>query len=81
MQNVQTLKTNVINTLDMLPFENLRLLSEFASFLRLKIEQSTMQQKPVIKLGGLWANTLPITEDDITEARQEMWGNLGEIEI
>ncbi len=33
--------------------------------------------KRVVKLGGLWAGTPEITEQDIADARKEMWGSFG----
>ena len=31
----------------------------------------------IVRLGGLWKG-VEITEEDIAEARQEMWGRMGE---
>ena len=80
MQNTQTLKTDIISALNNLPAESLKLLAEFAVFLQAKTED-VGNQKPIIKLGGLWAGTPKITAEDIAEARSEMWGNLGEREL
>lgn len=81
MQNVDTLKAGIISTLDDLPFENLQLLAEFVSFLQAKSSEETGQQKPVIKLGGLWEGTPAITAEEITQLRHELWGNFGEREL
>lgn len=32
----------------------------------------------IVKLGGLWKDSPEITEEDITQARHEMWGRLGD---
>ena len=40
MQNINSLKKEIITTLDVLPLEGLKLLVEFASFLRAKFQQS-----------------------------------------
>jgi len=31
----------------------------------------------IVKLGGLWKGAPEITEEEITQARREMWGRLG----
>ena len=78
-QDVATLKAEIISALDLLPPENLRLLREFVAFLRSRDEQPAPQGR-IVKLGGLWAGTPEITEEDIAEARREMWGHFGESE-
>jgi prevent-host-death family protein len=35
----------------------------------------------VIKLGGLWKGSREITAEDLTQARREMWGRLGDREV
>lgn len=80
MQHSQALKFDIISALDTLPEESLQVLSDFAAFLQARYK-SAEQQKPVITLGGLWEGTATITDEDITEARREMWGNLGEREL
>ncbi|GAK60956.1 hypothetical protein U27_00854 [Candidatus Vecturithrix granuli] len=80
MQHTQTLKFDIISALDSLPEESLQLLFDFVAFLQVRSKPAT-QQKPVIKLGGLWEGTATITDEDIAEARLEMWGNLGEREL
>ncbi|MBI5650175.1 MAG: hypothetical protein HZC40_07000, partial [Chloroflexi bacterium] len=37
--------------------------------------------KRIIKLGGLWAGTPEITEQDIAQARKEMWGKFGDRDL
>ena len=81
MQDIQTLKTEIISTLDALPASSLQTLAEFVAFLREKAEQPPDAGERIIKLGGLWADTSEITADDIEEARREMWGKLGEREL
>lgn len=81
MQNVEVLKAGIISTLDELPSENLQLLAEFVAFLQAKSSEQTEQQKPVIKLGGLWKGTSVITAEEITQLRRELWGNFGEREL
>ena len=78
MQDVQTLKTEIISTLDVLPASSLQTLAEFVAFLREKTGQLPDAKGRIIKMGGLWADTPEITAEDIAEARREMWGKLGE---
>jgi len=44
---------------------------DFVQFLR----QRSAESRPQVTLRGLW-NGVHITEDDIDEARQEMWGTV-----
>ena len=81
MQDTQTLKAKIITTLDTLPESSLQTLAEFVAFLREKAEQPPDTVERIIKLGGLWAGTPEITDEDIAAARREMWGNLGEREL
>lgn len=73
-QNVQRLKTEIIAALDLLPFDSLKLLAEFVSFLRLKAGnlppgQTDAQQEPQSKVEDpiLQLGTHPIAED-VTDA-------------
>ncbi|RLC13019.1 MAG: hypothetical protein DRI57_17075 [Deltaproteobacteria bacterium] len=80
MQEQQALKTEIISSLDFLQTDSLRLLAEFTTFLQSKSGKFGTQ-KPIVRLGGLWAGTPEITAEDITDARHEMWGRFGEDEI
>ncbi|MEA3340590.1 MAG: hypothetical protein U9R15_11540 [Chloroflexota bacterium] len=77
-QDAAMLKLEITSALDLLPPDSLRLLRDFVSFLRSRVEQPVPQQERIVKLGGLWAGTPEITEEDIAEARREMWANFGE---
>ena len=79
MSNTAVLKATITSSLDALPATSLETLAEFTSFLRAKSRKAGKPQ--VVKLRGLWNQTPPITEEDITEARCEMWGNFGDREI
>jgi len=79
-QDLATLKAEITSALDSLPPESLQLLREFVAFLRSQSEQPAPRGR-IVKLGGLWAGTPEITEEDIAEARREMWGRFGEREI
>lgn len=38
-------------------------------------------RRKIVKLEGLWKDSPEITEEDIAEARREMWGCLGKREV
>ncbi len=78
-RDVAMLKLEITSALDLLPPDSLRLLRDFVAFLRSQVEQPIPQER-VVKMGGLWADTPEITEEDIAEARQEMWSNFGKWE-
>lgn len=45
MQDTQTLKSKIIAVLDFLPADSLKLLAEFAAFLRTKSDSSVIQEE------------------------------------
>lgn len=72
MQSAVNLEQAILENLRQLPPEKQQELLDFAEFLR----QKTAPKQPRRILKGLWANLdIDITEEDIAEARQEMWGN------
>ncbi|MCP4183652.1 MAG: DUF2281 domain-containing protein [Hyphomicrobiales bacterium] len=71
-------KEDVVNALDELSPGNVSELIAFIEFLRFK---SQKQPPRLIKLGGLWQDLPPVSEDDIVEARREMWGQFGERDL
>ncbi len=82
MKQAGTLKQEIITTLDNIPPEGLIEVQTFLDFIRFKFKK--MPQKPTsyipIALGGLWKGK-EITEQDITDIRKEMWGNLEKRDI
>jgi len=66
-------KEQIIHTLDVLPPESLREVQQFLDFLRFKSQQRT--REPAIALGGLLEG-YRFTEEDIAQARCEMWGRV-----
>lgn len=67
-----TIEELVLEKLRELPPEKQKAVLEFASSLENKNDDS----KPLRSLEGLWADlNIEITEEDIAEARREMWGN------
>ncbi|MBD1820938.1 DUF2281 domain-containing protein [Cyanobacteria bacterium FACHB-DQ100] len=72
MTNIANLEQTLIETVRSLPPEQQQEVLDFAEFLR----QKTTSKQPRRSLKGLWADfDVQISEEDITEARQEMWGN------
>jgi hypothetical protein len=70
-------KDEILRSLDELPAEKLVDVQQFIEFLRSKAQR---RPRKLAKLGGLWKDLPPITEEDIAQARHEMWGNFGERE-
>jgi hypothetical protein len=67
-----TIEEQVLEKLRDLPPEKQKEVLEFVA--SLKGENSS--KKPLRNLRGLWADlNIHITEEDIAEARREMWGN------
>ena len=62
-------KDDVIRLLGNLPAESLAEVRQFIDFLRFEAEHRPRQ---VVKLGGLWKDWPPITDEDIDQARKEM---------
>lgn len=71
MTNIEAI---VLQELRQLPPIQQNEVLDFVQFLRHKTKAS-----PKKDVRGLWSDlNIQITEEDIAEARQEMWGNLGE---
>ena len=71
-------KDDVIRLLDSLPAESLAEVRRFIDFVRFEAQH---RPRKVVKLGGLWKDWPPITDEDIHQARKEMWGKFGEREL
>ena len=48
---------------------------------RQKIARRATHVRRIVKLGGLWAGTREITEQDIAEARRAVWSSFGQREL
>jgi len=67
-----TVEEQVLEKLRELPPEKQREVLEFVDSLK----EKDAAKKPLRSLEGLWADLdIHITEEDIAEARREMWGN------
>ncbi len=74
----EKLKQKVLVAVDELPPEALAAVADFVDFQRYKLDhQPRNPPYHPVKLGGLWKG-IKITEEDIKEARREMWESLGE---
>ena len=62
-------KDDVIRLLDSLPAESLADVRRFIDFVRFEAQN---RPRKVVKLGGLWKDWPPITDEDIDQARKEM---------
>ena len=63
----------IINTIKELPEEKLAIVVDFVT--SLKGEYQPRREKNIVKLGGLWEGFEP-TDEEIQEARKEMWYHL-----
>jgi sRNA-binding protein len=57
-----------------------RLLRQYAGKTRTRFAIKR-RAKRIVKLGGLWAGTPEITEQDIAQARKEVWGKFGDRDL
>jgi hypothetical protein len=72
MQSIANLEQAILENLRQLPPEKQQEVLDFAEFLR----QKTVPKQPRRSLKGLCADlNIDLTEEDIAEARREMWGN------
>lgn len=70
--STETIEQSVLEKLRALPPEKQQEVLDFVEFL----EHKTVANKPRRSLMGLCADlNVHITEEDIAEARREMWGN------
>jgi hypothetical protein len=70
-------KDDLIRSLDGLSAESLAEASRFIEFVRFEAQRHPCK---LVKLGGLWKNWPAITDEEIAQARQAMWGKVGECE-
>jgi hypothetical protein len=69
---VMSIEEQVVEKLRELPPEKQKEVLDFVDFLK----EKNGPKKPRRSLLGLWADlNINITEEDIAEARREMWGN------
>ena len=67
-----SIEQQVLEKLRELPVEKQQEVLDFVAFLK----EKNGTKKPLRSLRGLWSDlNIHITEEDIAEARREMWGN------
>lgn len=67
-----TVEEVLIEKIKELPLNRKQEMLDFAEFL----EEKEAKSQPHVSLEGIWADmNVIITEEDIQEARKEMWGN------
>ena len=67
-----SIEQSLVDKLRMLPPDKQQEALDFVEFL----QQKAQARQPRRSLEGLWADLgLDVTEEDIAEARREMWGN------
>lgn len=69
-------KNDIIDKLDQLPPETFPELRAFMEYLQFK--SGGQASKQLIQLGDLWKDLPVLTEEDIAEARRELWSDFGE---
>ncbi|MCI0396821.1 MAG: DUF2281 domain-containing protein [Chloroflexi bacterium] len=81
MNTSNGLKEQIVKSLERLPEETLPEVMTFLEYLQYKQVRSTSGPTPYVPvpLGGIWAG-VTITDEDIAEARREMWANFGELD-
>ena len=89
METRAELKQQVAAVLDTLPEETLIEVATFLEYLQYRLEHHptdtdvpSSQQTPYkpVALGSLWEG-ITITDEDIAEARHEMWSSFGKREL
>jgi hypothetical protein len=71
-QNTSRFEQTLALIEDLSVMEKIRLMEKIAASLKQEIASET--KTPLRSLYGLWAGT-NVSEEDIEEARREMWGN------
>lgn len=76
----KSLRRKIAHIIDDLPEPSLVELSSFLEYLQFRNARRSAEAEPPytpVAIGGLWQG-VQISDDDLDEARHEMWGALGE---
>jgi hypothetical protein len=70
---------DLYSLIDELPETVFSEVARFLEFVRFKLKEESASPTPYVPvaMGGLWRE-ISISDDDITNVRQEMWRNFGE---
>lgn len=77
MSTLTATKSEIKQVVDSLPSESLAELKAFLAFLQFK----SSQPRNISRLGGLWRDLPSVSEETISDLRQEMWSSFGERDI
>lgn len=73
---VDQVKQDIVHTLDELPEDSLLFLKDITHLLRTYMDQRVLDNRRVVKLGGLWPG-INFSEDEIAQARHGVLESLG----
>jgi hypothetical protein len=79
METVQEKKEKLHQLVDSLPPDRLAAAEMLMEQLQREARVAMKDGKLIVRLGGLWKD-VNISEEDIAEARQEMWEQMGQDE-
>lgn len=80
MATLEEKKQKIHQLIDTLPPERLETVEALLEQLRNETRVEVKEGQFFIRLGGLWKDLdVEISEEDIAEARQEMWGRIKEM--
>lgn len=78
MKPIVSIQRSVIEILEVLPPDKQQELLHFAE----SLQAQNIAKKPRKSLKGIWSYLeINLTEEDLAEARREMWGNFPKLEI
>ena len=81
MDSLEQKKGKLHKLVDSLPPERLDAAEALLEQLCYEGRVEVKQGRRIVRLGGLWKDLgIEITEEDIAQARKEMWGRIGEID-
>lgn len=72
----EQVKQDIVYTLDELPEDSLLFLKDITHLLRTYMDQGVLDNRRVVKLGGLWT-VINFSEDEIAQARHGVLESLG----
>jgi len=78
MKPIANIQRSVIEILEVLPLDKQQELLRFAE----SLQAQNIAKKPRKNLKGIWSDLeMNLTEDDLAEARREMWGNFPKLKV
>ena len=78
MKQIANIQQSVVEILEVLPPDKQQELLHFAK----SLQAQNIAKKPRKNLKGIWSDLeMNLTEDDLAEARREMWGNFPKLKV